>query len=316
MDKGQILELIKNGENEGLELKESCPSNNKISENICAFANTDGGFLILGINKNKEIKGLAGDLDKAQQDISNANQNIKSSPLISIETHTIEGKKILLVEVIRAADKNAYTFQGCVWVRVGSTNIKMEGQSLIDFLKNRQLLCFDEQDSDTTLEDLDLKKIQQYLSIRGQQNYLKSKSVEDFLVSNMLAKANGKLKIKNSALLFFAKEPFRWFPQNEIRIARFGGTEPVNIIAQRDFKYGIVENIEQAIQFVRESISKRFIIPEDSPRRIEIEEYPMQAIREAIVNSVAHRDYFSYDSIQINLRSEEHTSELQSQSNL
>src|SRR3989344_4648053 len=70
MDKGQILELIKNGENEGLELKESCPSNNKISENICAFANTDGGFLILGINKNTEIKGLAGDLDKAQQYIS------------------------------------------------------------------------------------------------------------------------------------------------------------------------------------------------------------------------------------------------------
>ncbi|MDI6721262.1 MAG: ATP-binding protein [Candidatus Aenigmarchaeota archaeon] len=60
MDKGQIIELVKNGENEGLELKESCPSNNKISETICAFANTDGGFLILGINKNKKVKGLAG----------------------------------------------------------------------------------------------------------------------------------------------------------------------------------------------------------------------------------------------------------------
>ena len=301
MDKEQLLKRIEEGESEEVELKESCSSNSKISETICAFANTDGGYIIFGVTKNREIKGLVCDFDKFQQDISNAKQNIRSSPTISSDIHTINGKKILVVEVQRATDKNAHTFQGCVWVRVTSINVKLEGQSLIDFLKNRQLLCFDEQDSDSTLDDLEIKKVQSYLSKRGQQDYLKSKSLTDFLVSNMLAKSNGKMKIKNSAILFFAKEPFRWFSQNEIRVVRFGGTDAVNVIAQRDFKQDVIENIEQTIEFIRENLSKRFVIPEDSPRRIEIEEYPMQVIREAIVNAVAHRDYFSYDSIQVNI---------------
>ena len=62
-----------------------------------------------------------------------------------------------------------------------------------------------------------------------------------------------------------------------------------------------MENIEQALSFIRDSISKRFIIPEHSPQRIEIEEYPMTVLREAVVNAVAHRDYFSYDAVQIGI---------------
>src|SRR3989338_4956985 len=137
MDKEQLLKRIEEGESEEVELKESCSSNNKISETICAFANSDGGYIIFGVAKNQEIKGLACDFDKFQQDISNANQNIRSSPSISSDIHTVDGKKILVLEVQRATDKNAHTFQGCVWVRVTSTNVKLEGQSLIDFLKNR-----------------------------------------------------------------------------------------------------------------------------------------------------------------------------------
>ena len=50
MKKEDILQLIKNGETQEVEFKEGCPSTNEISETICAFANTDGGYFIMGVS--------------------------------------------------------------------------------------------------------------------------------------------------------------------------------------------------------------------------------------------------------------------------
>ncbi len=301
MKQEELLTLIKNGENQQVEFKEGCPSNHDLSKIICGFANTDGGYFILGVSKKGEIKGLTCNLDKLQQDISNANQRVSSPPLISTEPYTYENKNVLAIEISKANDKNAHTFEGAVYVRIGSTTRKLEGQSLFHFLKNKQILCFDEQDSEAELDDLDENKIKSYLSKRNQPDYLKTNSVKDFIISNMLGKINGSLKIKNVATLFFAKEPYRWHPQNEVRVVKFLGVEPINVISQRDFRHDPTENIDQAISFIRQNLSKRFIIPEDSSRRIEIEEYPMPVIREAVVNAVSHRDYYSYDAIQIGM---------------
>ncbi len=301
MDQEKLIQIIKTGENQEIEFKEGCPSETKLSEVICGFANADGGFLCLGIGKKGEVKGLQCNFDKLQQTIANARQHISSSPHISTTIQTIDDKKIVVIEVAKADDKNAHTFSGAVYVRMGSTNQKLEGQSLIDFLKNKQILCFDEQDTEAKLSDLDENKIKHYLALRNQPDYLKSNTIKDFIINNSLGKENGVFRIKNVAVIFFAKEPTRWHPQCEVRVVHFSGTEPVNIVSQRDFRSDIIENIGRTIAFIRENISKRFIIPENSPRRIEIEEYPSSVIREAVINAVAHRDYFSYDGIQINI---------------
>jgi ATP-dependent DNA helicase RecG len=304
MNREEILKLIKGGETQEVEFKEAFQSNQEISKIMCSFANTDGGFLFLGVSKNGEIKGVKGDIDKLQQDIANAGQSIFSPPLISTTIHNFDGKKIVLVEIGKANDKNAHTFEGIVYVRIGSTKHKLEGQALFDFLKNKQILCFDETDSEAKLEDLDVNKIQAYLEKRNQPDYLKSNSVKDFIMNNLLGKANGVTKIKNAASLFFAKEPFKWHPQSEVRVVRFSGPEAIDVLSQQDLQSSPIENIEQAISFIRKNISKRFIIPESSAQRIEIEEYPLPVIREAVVNAVAHRDYYSYDSIQISIFSD------------
>jgi ATP-dependent DNA helicase RecG len=301
MKKEEILELIKNGESQEVEFKEGRLSNSEISETLCAFANTDGGYFIFGVNKKGEVKGLTCNLDQFQQDISNANQAVHSTPIISTNTFDIEGKKILVVQVSRANDKNAHTFKGVIYVRIGSTTKRLEGQSLFDFLKNKQILCFDEQDSEAKISDLDEEKIKQYLKKREQNNYLKSNSIKDFISSNMLGKINGEIKIKNVAVLFFSKDSHKWFSQNEIRVVKFEGVQPINVLAQKDFTSDPIDNIEKTLQFIKQHISKRFMIPQDSPQRVEIDEYPHTALREAVVNAVVHRDYFSYDSIQINI---------------
>lgn len=301
MKKDEVLNLMKNGESQEIEFKEGCPSNFEISETLCAFANTDGGYFIFGVNKKGEVKGLTCNLDRFQQDVSNANQAIHSLPIISTNCFDIEGKKIVVVQVNKANDKNAHTFKGVIYVRIGSTTKRLEGQSLFDFLKNKQILCFDEQDSLAKLADLDEEKIKHYLKKREQENYFDFNSLSDFITSNLLGRINENTILKNAAALFFSKEPHKWFPQSEIRVVKFDGTQPINVLAQKDFTSNPIDDIEEALAFIKQRVSKKFIIAEDSPRRVEMYEYPILALREAVVNAVVHRDYFSYDSIQINM---------------
>ena len=135
MKKEEILNLIKGGETQEVEFKEGCPAHHEISQIICALANTDGGFLIFGVSKKGEIKGLSCNLDRFQQDISNANQEVHSRPIISTRVFEVESKNIVIVKIERSNDKNAHTYKGAVYVRIGSTITKLEGQTLFDFLK-------------------------------------------------------------------------------------------------------------------------------------------------------------------------------------
>lgn len=301
MDVNQLREIISQGENQEVEFKESFHSNQEASKTLCGLANTLGGILLIGIDNKGGIKGIKENSDKLQQQISSANQCVSPVPTISIELHKIEGKSIVLVIVQKASGRSYYTFQGAIYVRIGSTTKRLEGQTHLEFLRNRQILSFDESwDNSAKIEDLEKEKIRDYLKIRKQEDYLENQNIESFLLSNRLASKNGNLKIKNSAVLLFAKNPIGFFPQIEIKLVQFSGIEPVEIISHKLIQKGIIESIEESLSFVKSNLNKKIKIT-DSARREEEYEYPFGVIREAIVNAIAHRDYFSKDAVQIYL---------------
>jgi len=298
MDKKQLLEIIEAGETQEVEFKESFHSSQDVSKILCSLANTLGGTLIFGVSDKGKIKGIKENLDRLQQKISNSNQAISPQPLISIEHHILDNKRVVVVIVQRSSDNMYHTFQGAIYVRIGSTTKRLEGQTHLEYLRNRQILSFDESyEPYAKLEDIDENKIKVYLKLRGQSDYLESHTIKDFLISHRLATDNGKLKIKNPAILLFGKDPIRFFPQIEIKLVKFMGIEPVEIIDHQLLQEDLINSIEKAIRFVKNHIKKAIKIT--GTKRTEILEYPESVIREAIVNAVAHRDYFSKDSIQI-----------------
>ncbi len=300
METDQLLEVIEGGETQEVELKQSFHSSQDFSKLMCGFANTQGGMIIAGVNAKKNIIGVKDDADELQQKISASAQAV-SPPLVpDIQIHYIEGKKVVAVVIQKAIDSTFHTFQGAIYVKVGSTLKKFEGNQLVDFLRSKQILCFDEISSDAVFDDLDVEKIRGYLKTRNQEEFLKQNSVENFLLSSKLATKNGNLKIKNATVLFFANEPEQFFPQIEIKLAQFDGTEPVKIISHQLIQSDPVSSIEKSLSFVKKNLSKSIQIT-DKAKRQEKFEYPLEVIREAIVNAVAHRDYFSKDSIQIYL---------------
>lgn len=299
MDITQIKQIIEKGENEEVEFKESFHSQQGISKTLCGFGNTLGGIILLGVSNKGNLRGIKENLDKLQQKISSANQCISPTPTISIEIHEIERRKIVAVIIQRGIDNIYYTFEGAIYIRIGSTTKKLEGQSHLEFLRNKQILSFDETyENHATINDLDEEKIKAYLLERGQKNYLNEHTIEEFLISKRLATKNGELRIKNSGILLLAKNLQNFYPQTEIKLVKFNGIEPVEISSHKLIQNGLANSIEDSIKFVKENINKKILIG-SSPKRIENYDYPLEVIREAIVNAIVHRDYFSKDSIQI-----------------
>jgi len=185
MEIDQLLEVIESGETQEVELKQSFHSAQDFSKLMAGFANTQGGMIIVGVNANKKIVGLKEDVDKLQQKISAAAQAI-SPPLVpDIKVYNVEGKEVIAVVIQKAIDNIFHTFQGAIYVKVGSTLKKFEGNQLVDFLRSKQILCFDEISGDAALDDLDVEKIRAYLKIRNQEDFLKQNSVENFLLSSI-----------------------------------------------------------------------------------------------------------------------------------
>ncbi|MEA2004640.1 MAG: ATP-binding protein, partial [archaeon] len=144
MNAEQVKDIISRGENHEIEFKESFHSTQTTSKIICALANTLGGILFFGVDDKGSIIGINENPDKVQQKIANSNQAVFPVPLISVELHEIDQKKIIAIVIQRAPDGTYYTFQGAIYVKIGSTIKRLEGQTQLNFLKNRQILSFDE----------------------------------------------------------------------------------------------------------------------------------------------------------------------------
>ena len=121
MDIEQVKDIISRGENHEIEFKESFHSTQTTSKIICALANTLGGVLFFGVDDGGSIIGINENLDKIQQKIANSNQAISPIPLISVEIHEIDQKNIIAIVIQRAPDGTYYTFQGAIYVKIGST---------------------------------------------------------------------------------------------------------------------------------------------------------------------------------------------------
>jgi len=108
-----------------------------------------------------------------------------------------------------------------------------------------------------------------------------------------------KDKLTNAAILLFGKNPQKFSLQAETRCARFKGTEPLEFIDMKVFGGNIIDQREDALEFVKEHIQLHAEIK--GIERIEIWEYPIEAIREAATNALCHRNYKISSNVQIRI---------------
>lgn len=288
-------------EGQSLEYKSIKESARDIAKTACAFANAVGGSVIFGVARDGTTIGiLEKDLDETQQLVSAALQQVSPVPLTNIKVKDRDGKKVVVLEVYQIGQGTFCTTGGIVYYRSGSTNVKMEGKTLQDYMVTRRFLYFDELLTSADLRAVDPQKVNDFLKRRSPELDFKGSKISDYLLNlGVCSEIAEGLRLKNAGVLFFARDPSELITQNEIKMVRFKGIEPVEILDTRYAARTIPENLKEAEDFIRRNTRMAFKI--HSAQRREVPEYPSEVIREALVNALTHRDYFSRDATQINI---------------
>jgi ATP-dependent DNA helicase RecG len=262
------------------------------------MANTrTGGALIFGIaDTGGQVVGLK-DPNASLDLILRAARMLK--PVLTFgtspTTYLLDGKTVLVVEVPRNQG-TLYQSSGVCWVRKGTHTVPMSVEEIslhlnaAGALQWETALC-----RNAMLDDLDLRRLDQYLELRDERSRqnLRHSSPEEILVSLRCAARDpmsGALRPTNVGVLMFGNDPQFRIPQSEIVCVRFTDTFGVGKYENRRIINGtLIELVDQAAEFVRQymAIGAEII----GFKRVDLPEYPFEALREAIVNAIVHRDY-------------------------
>ncbi len=264
-----------------------------IAETLVAFANADGGTLVLGM----DVDGKLGDV-LVEEDASDALQaalRLCRPPVRTTWSHQqVPGGTVVVLQVERAAEAHSL-WDGRILIRTGSENRPIEGSEIAQLLANRPGGEFELQEvAGATRDDLDEEVIDTYLEKRQQRNPRSMPLPKDKLLQQIGALTEARVPTV-SGLLLFGKEPQLFMPQSRAIFVRFADTQPrgpggtFGYGRREEFVGSLPKIIDRAWRVIWEEMDKRSVVR--GLHRHEETEYPATAVREALVNAVAHRDY-------------------------
>ena len=265
-------------ESETVELKSAVVDD--IKKEIIAFANSDGGKLYIGVRDDGEVAGLD-DPDGTALQVSNmVRDSIKPDITMFLHYQTIEedGKKIIEISVQRGTNRPYYIAKKGmrpegVYVRQGYSSVPATDTAIRCMIKETDgdrfetMRCLDQE---LTFEDT--KKEFQFHEIElGPQQMRTLKLVEnDGLYSNL-------------ALLLSDQNP------HTIKVAVFQGTKQMIFKDRREFGGSLMKQMNEVYEYIDFRNQIRATIEKLS--RIDVRDYPVIAVREALLNLLVHRDY-------------------------
>ena len=286
----EIQSIISSGEGYNAEFKVSLPSKVKdITEEVCAFANASGGVVLIGVDDNNLIQGVT--IDNAKRSaIQNSINEI--SPSLQCETYSIEieGKQITVIEVPSGPNK-PYVLSGAIYVRQGPNSQKLTTvEEMRDFFQQADRIYFDEAPCTEVniVTDLDKDNIVVFRKEAGLNN-----TISDEQIFRNLRLTTKEGYLKNGGVLFFAKEPELFFEKAVVRCIAFDGTDKRYIIDDKIMTGALYQQFLKSMYWLHSKLDIRYEIEgEGSKPRKELWEIPETVFKEAIINSLAHRDYY------------------------
>ena len=202
-------------------------------------------------------------------------------------------EKVLIIEV-KKSKKKPHRCSSGFYIRSGSVSQKMNTEEIRDFMEDEERIKFDRvrcKEFDYK-KHFDKKKFFTFLD-KAKITY-ERKNVIPLLENLKVAKKQGsKVIFSNAGALFFSKNLDDIYFHTKISCARFKGTERRHVLDRKMFNKDILSNIDKALLFLQNYLRLKYdIVPGEIQRR-EILEIPEDALREALVNAVTHRDYLN-----------------------
>ena len=257
------------------------------------------GKIIFGIKPNGEIVGQSIS-EKTLRDISQQiSAKIEPKIFPKIYERKIKDKKCISVE-FSGKDKPYYAY-GRAYMRVADEDKKLSAKELENLIlkKNKNKLRWDSEIcKGAILKDIDNTLISRFaeLAKKSKRIVIKEKSKELILKKlNLIIKG----KITNAGIILFGKNPSKFFENNLVKCGRFKGVTKKEFIDMKDYNGNLFENVDNAISFLKEHL--RISAKIKGLLREEKWEIPIEALREAIINAMIHRNYFEHGFIYIKM---------------
>ena len=312
MTKAELLELIRNGENSKVEFKRDSERPDSIAKEISALLNFEGGHILLGVEDDGDICGLTRNRQQAEERVMNiVRQNIQPAFIPSWSCVSLEDGNVVGV-IGLPADSPSKPYKaklGTAWqtyIRVGTTSRKATYEEEGCLYQSAGVVRHDLKPvHETDLESLDLERIRNYFRIQ-KRTAPASQDVAAWrrILTNIdiLTESAGNTMTTVAGLLLFGTYPNRRLPQAGITATAFPGTDKeYNTVDEELIRGPLVSVlsprkrieergvIDRAVDFVARNMGSSAWL--DGGRRRRKKAFPIDAVRESIVNAVAHRDY-------------------------
>jgi len=284
-----IKGLLARDEGKTLEFKENCRSLANIMRTAVAFANTAGGSIVIGVkDKTKDVVGLS-DVLKDEERLANSfADSIRPILIPEIQIHAWRDRELILVTVPHIAGPYYINTEGPgngVYIRLGSTNRRAGPEMIAELQRLARNIFFDEQPcSEINTEGIDFRAASEFFSAVSRQLTSPRRRSLGLVVNR-----GGREVPTQGAVLLFGKTRGDIFPDAVIRCARFKGRDTARFLDQTEIDEYLPKAVDSAVAFIERHTLETVEI--GRVRRREIPEYPVEAVREAIINAVVHADY-------------------------
>ena len=308
MTRTDLLEIIRNGENSGVEFKRDVVQNRDLAKELVAFANFEGGIVLLGVEDDGRVSGITRD-DPEMFVMNTCRDKVRPGfiPFYEVVKDVEPGKDVAVVRVSRGLDVHTlwHDNKNTYFVRVGTQSREPTPEELSRLFQQRGGFRAELRPvSGATIADLDMRRLRNYF-VRVRQQDVPDDGDEaawKTLLFNTEVMVDDGVTV--SGVLLFGRTPNRFLPQAGIDAAAFPGASKDYAARERAALRGpmtpllndggeIVEAglVEQALAFVNRNVAIAGQLEAGGARREDIPAYPAEAVREAIVNALVHRDY-------------------------
>jgi ATP-dependent DNA helicase RecG len=289
-----LQQLISGGEDSVRQFKRDVTNAESLASEMAAFANSDGGTILIGVADDGSTPGLSlQDVSRVNQLISNAASQLVRSPL-TVRTENVaigDGRVVIVLTVPKGIDKPYFDRNGVIWLKVGAdkrrVNSKEELRRLFQFTDQFHA---DELPTKAGIEKLDKLRFRDFLRDVYKQEYPESPAELTRLLQNMnLATEDGRLNL--AGVLIFAEKPEWIVPQFVVKAIRYPGNEihATDYIDTEDFSGPLPKLFDDALSFIMRNLHKvqagRGVNAPGTP------EIPEAVFEELLVNALVHRDY-------------------------
>lgn len=304
MTKEEIYELLKSTETSRIERTVSTSDMDKFQEAICAFSNDmsnsrQNGYLIIGAKDNGDLSGLKVD-DNLFKKISGirSDGNILPIPMMTCERYELEGGDLLIVEV-QPSFSTPVRYRGRTFIRIGPRRdiATIDEERILTEKRISNMATFDASPCyGATINDIYIDIIRnEYIPKAVNANELENdtRSLEQQMAALGLYDIANNCPT-NACIVLFGKNPRQFLYGNYLQYVRFIGLDKGSEIGdEKVFSACLAKLMPQLETFIDYGVVKTRPVAVSSLKETNISNYPVEALRELILNACMHRDYQS-----------------------